>query len=52
MQQRQSFVASALEAESEVAQNHLVYDADDVFRYIRAKVEGRSMERPQAVTLK
>ena len=50
--QGQTFIASALEAEREVAENSLVYDAEEVFRYIKAKIEGRPIQRPQAVTLK
>lgn len=50
--QRQTFIASALEAEREVAEHSLVYDAEEVFRYIKAKIEGHPIQRPQAVTLK
>ena len=47
-ERRQSFVASALNAEQEVAQYGLVYDADEVFSYIKAKAEGRRRKRPSA----
>ena len=47
-ERRQSFVASALTAEQEVAQYGLVYDADEVFSYIKAKAEGKTNKRPSA----
>lgn len=50
--QRQTFVAAALKAEREVAGHGLVYDAEEVFRYIKAKIEGHHVQRPQAVTLR
>ncbi len=50
--QRQAFIASALKAECEVAERDLVYDAEEVFRYIKAKIEGHPIRRLQAVTLK
>ena len=50
--QQQTFVASALKAESEVTEHGFVYDAEEVFRYIKAKIEGRHVQRPQAVTLR
>ena len=49
---RQAFMVSALKAEREVAEHGLVYDAEEVFRYIKAKIEGHPIQRPQAVTLK
>ena len=47
-ERRRTFVASALKAEQEVAQYGLVHDADEVFSYIKAKVEGRTAKRPKA----
>ena len=47
-ERRQSFITSALNAEQEVAQYGLVYDADEVFSYIKAKAEGRRSKRPSA----
>ena len=47
-ERRRVFVASALNAEQEVAQCGLVHDADEVFCYIKAKVEGRAAKRPKA----
>ena len=47
-QRRQAFVASVLNAEQEVTQYGLVYDADEVFSYILAKAEAsaRSSRNP------
>ena len=47
-ERRQSFITSALNAEQEVAQYGLVYDADEVFSYIKAKAEGKKNKRPSA----
>jgi hypothetical protein len=47
-EERKAFVDSALKAEQEVARYGLVYDADEVFSYILAKVEGRRAARPKA----
>jgi hypothetical protein len=44
--QRQSFIAPALKAEQEVTQYGLAYDADEVFGFITAKVEGKKSKRP------
>ncbi len=46
-ERRREFVASALEARQEVAQYGLVHDADEVFSYIQAKVEGKAAKRPK-----
>lgn len=43
---RKNFVASALRSEQNVIRHGLVYDADDVFRYILAKAEGRRVTCP------
>lgn len=48
---RREFVASALKAREEVEQFGLVYEADDVFSYIRAKLEGRPTTHPRLVKL-
>jgi predicted transcriptional regulator len=42
-----AFVAEALEAEREMLETGEVYDADDVFAYLRDKVAGRSAKRPK-----
>jgi predicted transcriptional regulator len=43
---RQHFVADALLAREEVAQYGLVYDSDEVFSYVKARLEGEPAERP------
>lgn len=45
-ERRQAFVATALAAEQEVAQYGLVYDADEVFSYLRARVADPGAPRP------
>jgi predicted transcriptional regulator len=50
-ERRQEFVKSALIAREEVAQYGLVYDADEVFSYIQALVEGKQTERPTPTKL-
>lgn len=47
-ERRRAFVASALKADQEVAQYGLVHDADEVFSYVKAKVEGQAAVRPKA----
>ena len=48
---RREFVASALKAREEVEQFGLVYEADDVFNYLRAILEGRPATHPTLVKL-
>ena len=50
-ERRRAFVASALLAEQEVAEYGLVYDADEVFSYIQAKIDGKPNKRPKAKKL-
>jgi predicted transcriptional regulator len=50
-ERRREYVASAAKAEQEVAEYGLVYDADEVFSYIKAKLEGKRTRRPKAVKL-
>jgi predicted transcriptional regulator len=50
-ERRREFVDAAKLAEQEVAQYGLVYDADEVFSYLRAKLEGKAAERPAPVKL-
>ena len=50
-ERRREFVNAALEAREEVAQYGLVYDADEVFSYIRALLEGKQAERPAPTKL-
>ncbi len=51
-ERRREFVASALEAETEIGVSRLVYDADDVFGYLRARIESRAAARPAARKLR
>jgi len=48
-ERRREFVASAHAAEQEVAKYGLVYEADEVFAYIQAKVAGKKPKRPKPV---
>lgn len=50
-ERRLAFVQSAKLAEQEVAQYGLVYDADEVFAYLRAKMEGCPIPSPAPVKL-
>lgn len=50
-ERRRAFVASAHAAEHEVAEYGLVYDADEVFSYIQAKLDGKTNKRPKAKKL-
>lgn len=48
-EQRTSFIAEALAAEREMLESGLGYAADDVHRYIKARVAGDNPERPDAM---
>lgn len=48
-ERRREFVASAHAAEQEVAQYGLVYEADEVFAYIKSKIAGNKPKRPKPV---
>lgn len=48
-EKRKAFVADALAAEEEVRQTGLVYRAEDVHRYIRARASGKKAARPKLV---
>lgn len=50
-ERRREFVQSALLAEQEVAQYGLVYDADEVFSYLRDRLAGRPAQDPKPVKL-
>ena len=50
-QRRREFVEAAIQAREEVAQYGLVYDADEVFSYIHALLEGKQAERPAPTQL-
>ena len=47
-ERRQAFIASAMKAEQEIADYGLVYEADDVFGYLQAKVSGKKTRWPKA----
>lgn len=46
-ERRRQFVVAALDAETEVATQGLIHDADDVFAWLRAKVAGEAPRRPR-----
>lgn len=46
-ERRREFVASALEAEREVAQFGLVYDGDEVLCYLQSRLSGQPVRRPR-----
>jgi predicted transcriptional regulator len=50
-ERRRQFVEEALLAREEVAQYGLVYDADEVFSYLQARVDGKPAKRPDPVKL-
>lgn len=50
-ERRREFVVSAIASEKEVAPSSLVYDADEVFSYMKAKLDGRRTRRPKPVKL-
>ncbi len=47
-ERRQAFIASAMKAEQEVAEYGLVYEADEVFGYLHAKLDGKKTRWPKA----
>lgn len=47
-ERRQAFIASAMKAEQEVADNGLIYEADEIFSYLKAKVDGGKPRWPKA----
>lgn len=50
-EKRKLFVAAAVAAEKEVEKTGLVYNADDVFAYLKDKLAGRKPKRPRSVRL-
>lgn len=48
-EKRKSFVADAVAAEKEVKKTGLVFRAEDVHRYIRARAAGKKPARPKPV---
>jgi len=47
-EQRAGFIAEALAAEQEMLESGEGYAADDVHRYIKARLAGENPERPEA----
>ncbi len=47
-EQRASFIAEALAAEQEMLASREGYAAEDVHRYIKARIAGENPERPEA----
>ncbi|MCZ2156294.1 MAG: hypothetical protein LC114_20725 [Bryobacterales bacterium] len=50
-ERRRAFVDAAVNAEHEVAELGLVYDADAVFSYLQDTLAGKRAKRPRAVKL-
>jgi predicted transcriptional regulator len=50
-ERRQAFIASAMKAEQEVADYGLVYEADEVFSYLHAKLDGKKTKWPKTKKL-
>jgi predicted transcriptional regulator len=50
-ERRQAFIASATKAEQEVADYGLIYEADEVFGYLKAKINGKKTKWPKAKKL-
>lgn len=50
-ERRQAFIKSAIDAEQEVADHGLVYEADEVFSYLDAKLGDRQTIWPDAKKL-
>ena len=48
-ERRGAFIADALAAEAEIQTTRRTYRAEDVHRYIRARVAGRPARRPRPV---
>jgi predicted transcriptional regulator len=48
-EKRRAFIADALAAEEDVRRTGLVYRADDVHRYLRARASGKKAPRPKLV---
>ena len=47
-EQRQAFVASALDSRREFQESGAAFAAEDVHAYLRAKVNGQSVAKPEA----
>jgi predicted transcriptional regulator len=46
-ERRREFVQAALNAEEEVAKYGIVYSADEVHRYVQARLSGKRSRRPK-----
>lgn len=46
-ERRRQFIASALEAEHEVARYGIVHDGDEVLSYLQARLTGQPARRPR-----
>ena len=51
VERRQAFIAAAGVAEQEVAEYGLVYDADEIFSYIQARLGGKRAKWPKTKKL-
>src|SRR5258708_3416693 len=49
MEKHAQFVKDTLEAKKEMEETGLAYAAEDVYKYLRAKVRGRKVRRPKPV---
>lgn len=45
---RSSFVADALHARGQMLESGTGYDAEDVYQYVKARVEGKGATKPKA----
>jgi len=48
-EKRREFLQSALDAKQHHEQTGIAYDADSVHRYLRAKIQGGNLPKPQPV---
>ncbi|MCR4303209.1 MAG: hypothetical protein NUV63_03130 [Gallionella sp.] len=48
-ERRRDFLNAALAAEKETAKTGITYDADEVHSYLRAKISGKSTQRPRQI---
>jgi predicted transcriptional regulator len=48
-ERRRDFINAALAAEKETAETGITYDADKVHAYLRAKISGKSPQRPKQI---
>jgi predicted transcriptional regulator len=46
-ERRRQFIASALDAEREVARSGIVHDGDEVLSYLQARLTGQPTRRPR-----